>query len=1117
MSQKQPDVDLSPYIQSRLSVKDQRAKVYCPVDQRIQAFLDDTLNDIAEKPKLPLSTFILDRPGLARAMSLPAHADHFVSPYLKSYRVPQGVLHNPLSDRRTTQGLFHIVDDGLPAPEDKSVAPRKTFAAILAAALRPPEDVLTLPYTANEETPSRSFVSLLLRPLICPATSLNAEKRMEIRFFAPGSLISNLDFVEGIFGNGGDPYLPENDAALDTEHWSGHTGCVILAPHVVGLKKKAVGLPHWDQATERQRREGMCWKDENELYNNGGAFKLACRDQRGIMVTIIADNYYGYCKKEVKTQISFAANLYGTAEEEHAGGAIAFPSYILGQEFYAEKSVMIKSVPFEKGMALLGDRVERKPQGYAVDRTFPGIYYVPENAEFSVRDGIVRWTRDGKAQQLTLGANDIFVLPSGYKIHMEKQQGGDAWRLVAARAEGTLCHKPCTVSGGGKSEISKSIANVLQTGSIYIKDFKRDFDEVEKILQMDFSDIHKNPELKERARRPILSPERSLGSVVRLLTPSSEYADKHNEWLRRLPQTIRQLVFVLKRYYQPEWGNAWREHFSVDQVNGFPGHELKYDDQKLTANYLRVGFEEDGSWRIFKTRTDFHPADKVQVEDDITASTVVPRDQLNDLDAEYQNLSVKLVANCESLLFQRPDDAIHRGFDKGAESDIAGPGVFLSNFEPLTLEQAKTMVEHVVEFDRYTQPMKTLLETFVKEAPTEFVVSSAHPRFVDGKPSKNPRYLQKRPDIVNARDTYLAEVGARLARGIPSDRRVYFPVNAVLAGRRNNPPDIKIGLPALAVFNPIHYQELPELLMDFICSLTGKSPSTTGFGSEGALTKGPFNALWPVVDMNNVTVSMILTGYHGFTTAAGHVGPHMQVDHDISMLVPEIWCRMRVFERDPEYLLKQGYLEKVEDFTYQGRPVLASRLGYRITALFVDHFLGRIFETPNTVITDPMLCPEKQDLGVFVSGVDSIVEAQTRVAKYYFEDGSVEAACPPLQALLHIMAKGTFEGKSIEDPAIRALFSRESLINSDWYKERLWIKQERDMALWRRHVAALESFQASRAAGTPNLAGRLAAAREELSRVGTSEYLSSLVGTIGADPFHCQVASQKPQTQTTVR
>ena len=46
---------------------------------------------------------------------------------------------------------------------------------------------------------------------------------MEIRFFAPGNLVSNLDFVESIFGNGGDPVLPENDAGagrgtLDRPH-----------------------------------------------------------------------------------------------------------------------------------------------------------------------------------------------------------------------------------------------------------------------------------------------------------------------------------------------------------------------------------------------------------------------------------------------------------------------------------------------------------------------------------------------------------------------------------------------------------------------------------------------------------------------------------------------------------------------------------------------------------------------------------------------------------------------------------------------------------------------------------------------------------------------------------
>ncbi len=101
----------------------------------------------------------------------------------------------------------------------------------------------------------RCFVSLLLRPLVCPATGRDPEKTMEIRFFAPGSLVSNLDFVESIFGNGGDPYLPENDAALDALHWTGHTGCVVLAPHLVGMKKKDLGLPHVSEATERQRRD----------------------------------------------------------------------------------------------------------------------------------------------------------------------------------------------------------------------------------------------------------------------------------------------------------------------------------------------------------------------------------------------------------------------------------------------------------------------------------------------------------------------------------------------------------------------------------------------------------------------------------------------------------------------------------------------------------------------------------------------------------------------------------------------------------------------------------------------------------------------------------------------
>ncbi len=1089
----------------------------CAADRRIQNFLNDYLADVASEgvAQLPGDTFLLDRAGLARVLSLPLNDDSYASDYLKSYRVKQGILHNPTNDRRTTHGSFHIVEGGFPIPADKKAVPKQAFARLLQAALRPPANLLLLPYAADQGRPIRLFVSLLLRPIVCPATECDPQKSMEIRFFAPGSLVSNLDFVEGIFGNAGDPYLPENDAALDAIHWTGHTGCVILAPHLAGIRKKEIGLPQEKEATDRQRRDGMCWRDPEESYNGGESFKVCCRDQHGVMVTIIADNYYGYCKKEVKTQISFAANLYGLCEEEHAGGALAFATYVLGQDFRAAGAVSLKKAKFNEAVGFLGDRVQVAREGYATDQRHRDILYVPEDSEFSVRDGIVRWKHNGIEQMLPLRAETIYVLPNGFRLWMEKQSGGSAWRLVGARPRGTLCHKPCTVSGGGKSEISKSIRHAILEGPVFVRDYPHDIEVVAEILKKDFSHIYKAAVPEQSARRAILSAERTMGSVIHLFTPSPEYTDEHNAWIRDLPYPIRELLFTVKRYYRPEWGENWREHFGVDRVNGLLGHELKFENQKLVNYYLRVGYDRDGSWRIYKLRPDYHPSLKVQVEDDISVSVVLPRDSLGGLDPEYTNPSVKLVVNCEKKLFQRPDDAIYRGADEQAEADLARTGAFLVNYDPLTSEEASRIVGHVAEFDKYTQPMKQLLKSFVSASSGGYVASSAHPRVVNGERSRNPRYLQMRPDLENPRDAYLAEIAARLDREIGSEQPVHFPVNSILAGRRNNPPDPKIGLPPLAVYSPIHYQELPELFMEFISSLTGKSPATTGFGSEGALTKASFNALWPVVDLNNALVSAILTRYAGFTTSAGYVGPEVRVDHDISLLVPEIWCRMRVYERDPQFMIAEGLLERVEDFSFEDRTILASRLGYRITELFVHRFLGRLFETPDAVFPEEMLRPEKQSLQLFATGVEAIVEGQRRVALNYFEDGSVEAACPPLKALLHIMAHGSYEGMGLSSASFRGMFDRDAVLASDWYNERLRVKQQGEIALWTRHLRELERFRDSvNHSGPPgrpgfDVAERISATSEQLERVKSGAYLERLRGTIGADPFHGQMRGER--------
>jgi len=349
--------------------------------------------------------------------------------------------------------------------------------------------------------------------------------------------------------------------------------------------------------------------------------------------------------------------------------------------------------------------------------------------------------------------------------------------------------------------------------------------------------------------------------------------------------------------------------------------------------------------------------------------------------------------------------------------------------------------------------------------------------------------------------------------GSPLKKKVHFPVNSVLAGRRMSPADPKLGIPSLAVYNPIHYQELPELFIDFICSVTGKSPSTTGFGSEGALTKGPFNALWPIVDLNNAIVSYILTGYDGFTSAAGFIGPKYKVDHDISLLIPEVWCRMQINERDPKSLIKNGYLEKLEDFKHKGKNVPASLLGYRITLKFVHSFFGRVFNSPNAVFTPEMLAPEKQDLNAFVEGIHSLVHTQKRVAEYYFADKSIEAALPPLKALLTIMTKGHYHGKKLTHPDVRSLFTRSNLLKSSWYHLRLKTKQGRDMDLWSRHGASLDKFIAEESHALTieqlGLRKNRTLAHEMLKWVKSSSYLQTLRGTIGSDPFEHQIPSPR--------
>jgi hypothetical protein len=85
------------------------------------------------------------------------------------------------------------------------------------------------------------------------------------------------------------------------------------------------------------------------------------------------------------------------------------------------------------------------------------------------------------------------------------------------------------------------------------------------------------------------------------------------------------------------------------------------------------------------------------------------------------------------------------------------------------------------------------------------------------------------------------------------------------------------------------------------------------------------------------------------------------------------------------------------------------------------------------------------------------------------------------------------------------MFSREYLLNSAWYHERLAIKQQRDVNLWQRHLDYMDNLlqdskHSSRIADM-DIQKRRQRAMQKLNKLKTADYLQSLVGTLGADPL----------------
>ena len=103
------------------------------------------------------------------------------------------------------------------------------------------------------------------------------------------------------------------------------------------------------------------------------------------------------------------------------------------------------------------------------------------------------------------------------------------------------------------------------------------------------------------------------------------------------------------------------------------------------------------------------------------------------------------------------------------------------------------------------------------------------------------------------------------------------------------------------------------------------------------------------------------------------------------------------------------------------------------------------------------------------------------------------------------MIDGEYNGMDRNHPEFRKMFTLDHVMNSDWYKERLKLKQQKDIQYWTDNIAYLEKILKMKnykeAIERLNLVEKLEDSKKQLAKVSNPDYLEELVGTIGADPL----------------
>ena len=138
----------------------------------------------------------------------------------------------------------------------------------------------------------------------------------------------------------------------------------------------------------------------------------------------------------------------------------------------------------------------------------------------------------------------------------------------------------------------------------------------------------------------------------------------------------------------------------------------------------------------------------------------------------------------------------------------------------------------------------------------------------------------------------------------------------------------------------------------------------------------------------------------------------------------------------------------------------------------------------------------------------------------YIADGGADMAVPPLKALLYMMRDGEYEGMTLTSPEFRAMWSRENILKSDWYMERLKCFQTKETDRLQRGLEYMEHFikgpdshpgdwKGKQIVEDLQLHDRITSTKKQLETVKKPDFLKHLVGSLGVEESALSYALKK--------